>query len=105
VNSERLIKEMADRLVDDGYLALGYEYIIIDDCWMASTRDNQGRLQPDPERFPSGMLSLADYIHSKGLKFGLYADCGKLTCEGYPGKCVLGIKVEIKKLKADNFEQ
>jgi alpha-N-acetylgalactosaminidase len=83
---ERLIKEQADRLVADGYLDLGYEYIIIDDCWLSPKRDqNTGRLQPDPKRFPSGIKALADYVHSKGLKFGIYEDYGFLTCAGYPG--------------------
>lgn len=73
---------MADRIVADGYLAAGYEYIIVDDCWLAPTRDANGRLQPDPVRFPSGIRGLADYVHSKGLKFGIYEDYGTLTCGG-----------------------
>lgn len=76
---------MADRLVEDGYLDLGYEYIIVDDCWLAPTRDSNNRLQPDPVRFPSGIRALADYVHSRGLKFGIYEDYGTLTCGGYPG--------------------
>lgn len=84
--SEHLIKKQADRLVKDGYLALGYEYVIIDDCWLATTRDNQThQLQPDPIRFPNGIKALADYVHSKGLKFGIYEDYGTKTCAGYPG--------------------
>ncbi|XP_071124498.1 alpha-N-acetylgalactosaminidase-like [Mytilus edulis] len=82
---ETLIKEMADVMVSDGYKDAGYEYIIIDDCWPASKRTSEGRLQGDPERFPNGMKALADYIHSKGLKFGIYEDFGKKTCAGYPG--------------------
>jgi alpha-N-acetylgalactosaminidase len=83
---ERLIKEQADRMVADGFLELGYEYIMLDDCWLAEKRDeNTGRLQPDPKRFPSGIKALADYVHSKGLKFGIYEDYGFLTCAGYPG--------------------
>ena len=69
----------------DGYAAAGYEYIIIDDCWLAMERDSSGRLQPDPTRFPSGMRALADYVHARGLKFGIYEDYGTLTCGGYPG--------------------
>ena len=53
---------MADRVAEDGYLAAGYEYISIDDCWMSKQRDSQGRLQPDPERFPHGIKALADYV-------------------------------------------
>lgn len=83
--SEHLIKEMADKLVSDGYLASGYEYLIVDDCWLNHSRDANGRLMPDPKRFPSGIRNLADYVHSKGLKFGIYEDYGTLTCGGYPG--------------------
>ena len=85
INSEHLIKSMADRLVNDGYLAAGYEYIIVDDCWLSMSRDSQNRLQPDPKRFPSGIRALADYVHSLGLKFGIYEDYGTKTCGGYPG--------------------
>ncbi|CAF0822916.1 unnamed protein product [Brachionus calyciflorus] len=83
--SEKLIRDMADRMAEDGYLEAGYEYIIVDDCWLAMKRDENKRLQPDPERFPSGIRALADYVHSKGLKFGIYEDYGTLTCGGYPG--------------------
>ncbi|XP_072171002.1 alpha-N-acetylgalactosaminidase-like [Diadema setosum] len=83
--SENLFKEMADRLVEDGYLDAGYEYVNIDDCWSAKQRDSQGRLQADPDRFPSGIKALADYVHKKGLKLGIYADYGNFTCGGYPG--------------------
>ncbi|KAK6172849.1 hypothetical protein SNE40_016426 [Patella caerulea] len=83
--SEDLYKQMADRIVADGYKDAGYEYVCVDDCWLAPTRDANGRLQPDPNRFPSGMKALADYIHSKGLKFGIYEDFGVKTCAGYPG--------------------
>ncbi|KAJ7310537.1 hypothetical protein JRQ81_007461 [Phrynocephalus forsythii] len=65
--------------------SVGYQYLCIDDCWMAPTRDGQGRLQPDPKRFPSGIGKLADYVHSKGLKLGIYADVGNKTCAGFPG--------------------
>ena len=63
----------------------GYEFICIDDCWMAKERSPNGQLQADPKRFPHGIKALADYIHSKGLKFGIYADFGTKTCEDYPG--------------------
>ena len=62
----------------------GYQYIVIDDCWQID-RDAEGNIVPDPKRFPSGMKALADYIHSKGLKFGLYSDAGTLTCQKRPG--------------------
>jgi len=83
--SERLFMRMADLLVSEGYAAAGYEYINVDDCWLAKTRDASGRLQADPERFPSGIKALASYVHSKGLKFGIYEDYGNYTCAGYPG--------------------
>lgn len=83
--SEQLFMQMADVMVSDGWKDAGYEYVCIDDCWMSMTRDDQDRLQPDPERFPSGIRKLADYVHSKGLKLGIYADVGNKTCAGYPG--------------------
>ena len=82
--SESLIRETADAMVSSGMKAAGYQYIVIDDCWQVS-RDAQGRIVPDPQRFPGGMKALADYVHSKGLKFGLYSDAGAKTCEGRPG--------------------
>lgn len=81
----KLFETMADHVAADGYASAGYNFIIIDDCWLASTRDERGRLQPDHERFPKGIRALADYIHSKALKFGIYEDVGPLTCAGYPG--------------------
>ena len=59
---ERLLKEIADRMAADGYLEAGYEYLVIDDCWLAEDRDSDGKLQPDPKRFPSGLKSLGDYV-------------------------------------------
>jgi alpha-galactosidase len=82
--SEKLIKEMADAMVTSGMKDAGYEYIVIDDCWQVS-RDDQGNILPDPQRFPSGMKVLADYVHSKGLKFGIYSDAGTGTCQNRPG--------------------
>jgi alpha-galactosidase len=65
--------------------AAGYVYVNVDDCWMAMNRTAGGRLTHDPDRFPSGMKSLAGYVHSRGLHFGLYsARCGH-TCQGRPG--------------------
>lgn len=82
--SETLIKEMADAMVSSGMRDAGYVYLNIDDCWQGP-RDEQGRITADAERFPSGMKALGDYIHSKGLKFGIYSDAGWKTCAGYPG--------------------
>jgi len=82
--SEKLIKETADALVETGMKDAGYEYIVIDDCWQVS-RDATGNIVPDADRFPSGMKALADYVHSKGLKFGLYSDAGTATCQKRPG--------------------
>jgi alpha-galactosidase len=82
--SEDLIKSVADAMVSNGMKDAGYQYVVIDDCWQAS-RDENGNILADPQRFPSGMEALADYIHSKGLKFGLYSDAGSKTCGGGPG--------------------
>ncbi|OQV13663.1 Alpha-N-acetylgalactosaminidase [Hypsibius exemplaris] len=83
--SENLFMTMAKRLAEDGFKNAGYEYIIIDDCWMTTQRDSNGILQADPERFPHGIKYLADYVHSLGLKMGIYQDIGTKTCIGYPG--------------------
>jgi hypothetical protein len=83
--SERLYKTMADILVKEGYADAGYRYLSVDDCWMSRTRDRNGRLQADPDRFPSGIRALADYMHARGLKLGMYLDIGNLTCANYPG--------------------
>jgi alpha-galactosidase len=82
--NEAMIREMADAMVASGMRDAGYRYIVIDDCWHGE-RDEQGFIQPHPERFPSGMKALADYIHSLGLKFGIYSCAGYQTCAGYPG--------------------
>lgn len=77
---------MADRLVEDGFKELGYEYVNIDDCWSELERHPlTNRLEANKQRFPSGIKALADYVHSKGLKLGLYGDMGSKTCGGYPG--------------------
>ncbi|WAR00613.1 NAGAB-like protein [Mya arenaria] len=83
--SEKLYMRMADLLVSEGYRDLGYKYVNIDDCWMSRNRSKDGSLQPDPVRFPNGIKSLANYVHSKGLKLGIYEDFGTKTCGGYPG--------------------
>ena len=81
---EKLIRETADAMVETGMLEAGYKYLVIDDCWQVD-RDPSGRIIADPQRFPGGMKALADYVHSKGLKFGLYSDIGPKTCAGRPG--------------------
>ncbi|RUS81951.1 hypothetical protein EGW08_010296 [Elysia chlorotica] len=83
--SEQLYKRQADLMVSEGYRDAGYEYVNIDDCWPAMERDKDGRLVADPERFPSGIRALSRYMHSKGLKLGIYEDFGSKTCAGYPG--------------------
>lgn len=82
---EKMIREMADALVDTGLRDLGYNYLVVDDCWSLKKRDQDGKLVPDPQKFPNGMKAVADYVHSKGLKFGMYSCAGAMTCAGYPG--------------------
>jgi alpha-galactosidase len=82
--SEDMLKGMADAMVSSGMKEAGYEYVVIDDCWQVS-RDGEGNIVVDAQRFPSGMKALGDYIHSKGLKFGIYSDAGEKTCAGRPG--------------------
>lgn len=83
--SEKLICETADKIVETGLRDVGYEYVVIDDCWSLKNRDKDGRIVPNPQKFPNGMKAVADYVHSKGLKFGMYSCAGNLTCAGYPG--------------------
>lgn len=83
--SEALIKETADAMVSTGLRDAGYTYLVIDDCWSLRERDENGTLVADPKKFPNGMKAVADYVHSKGLKFGMYSCCGVKTCAGYPG--------------------
>lgn len=97
--NEKLIFEIADAMVDLGYKDAGYEYLVIDDCWQMKTRDEKGNLVPDPEKFPHGMKYVADYVHSKGLKFGMYSAAGILTCAGYPGS--YGYEFQDAKMFAD----
>jgi alpha-galactosidase len=82
--SETLIMAMADAMVNSGMKDAGYEYVVIDDCWQVA-RDENGEIVADKERFPHGIKYLADYIHSKGLKFGIYSCAGTLTCQDRPG--------------------
>jgi alpha-galactosidase len=82
--NETVIRQAADAMVSSGMKDAGYQYIVIDDCWHGE-RDTNGNIQPDPRRFPSGMASLAAYVHGLGLKFGIYSDAGAKTCAGRPG--------------------
>jgi alpha-galactosidase len=82
--SEDLIKSMADAIAGSGMKDAGYQYVVIDDCWQVD-RDPNGNIVADQKRFPSGMKALADYVHSLGLKFGLYSCAGTRTCAGRPG--------------------
>ncbi len=83
--NEDLIKGVADTMVENGMRDAGYIYINLDDGWMAPERDAAGNLQAHPERFPSGMKALGEYLHERGFKFGLYNCAGTKTCAGYPG--------------------
>lgn len=83
--NEQLVKETADKMVSSGMRDAGYKYLVLDDGWMSKQRDAAGFLVPDPKKFPHGMKSLVAYVHSKGLKFGLYNCAGTATCAGYPG--------------------
>ncbi|MGE5124916.1 MAG: glycoside hydrolase family 27 protein [Betaproteobacteria bacterium] len=82
--SEQLIKDAADAMVAAGMKDAGYQYVVIDDCWQVR-RDESGTIVADPTRFPSGIKALADYVHAKGLKFGIYSDAGTMTCQKRPG--------------------
>lgn len=80
--SDQVVREMADAMVAEGYKDAGYEYIFIDDSWQGG-RDNRNNIIPDSKKFPNGMKAVADYVHSKGLKLGIYSDAAQLTCAGY----------------------
>jgi alpha-galactosidase len=82
--SDPLIRQAADALVSSGMRDAGYQYLVIDDCWQTS-RNPDGNIVADPHRFPAGIKPVADYVHSKGLKFGIYSDAGTGTCENRPG--------------------
>ncbi|KAM3233735.1 alpha-galactosidase 3 isoform X1 [Capsicum annuum] len=83
--NEMVIKETADALISTSLASLGYNYVNIDDCWSRLTRNSKSEMIPDPKTFPSGIKALADYVHSKGLKLGVYSDAGVLTCQVRPG--------------------
>src|SRR5581483_4393725 len=71
--SDELVRGMADAMVKSGMKDAGYQYVVIDDCWQVS-RDEHANIVPDPQRFPNGIKAVADYVHSLGLKFGIYSD-------------------------------
>ena len=81
--NEKMLMETADMVVSSGMRDAGYEYLVIDDCWHGE-RDSLGFIHEHPELFPSGMKALADYIHARGLKFGIYSSAGFKTCAGRP---------------------
>jgi alpha-galactosidase len=83
--NEEVVKQTADAFVSSGFKDAGFEYIVIDDFWQGGRDSSSGLLFADAKRFPSGIKKLADYVHSKGLKFGIYSDAGTKTCGGMPG--------------------
>lgn len=83
--SAELIMESADYMISEGLRDAGYEYVVVDDFWMSLERNDMGELVPDPEKFPEGIEKVIDYVHKKGLKFGIYSCCGTLTCGSCPG--------------------
>jgi alpha-galactosidase len=83
--TDTLVRGIADAMVSTGMQAAGYQFINIDDMWQAANRDSSGNIVPDGTKFPNGMKALADYVHSKGLKLGVYSDRGTKTCSGRPG--------------------
>ncbi|CAJ0914712.1 14375_t:CDS:2 [Entrophospora sp. SA101] len=107
--NETLIRDITDALIETGLSDVGYQYVNLDDCWQ-KTRTWGGVIIPDLEKFPSGMESLSDYIHSKGLLFGLYSSAGFWTCENRPGSLIhedldaeLYAKWKVDYLKYDNW--
>ena len=113
---EHAIKEVAQALIDRGMAAAGYTSVNIDDCWQVA-RDGQGRIVPDPVRFPSGLRSIADWLHARGLKFGIYTAAHGSTCQGRPGSymheavdaatyCAAGIDyLKIDQCGGDSYEK
>lgn len=83
--NESIVMQIADTMVEKGFKDAGYEYVVVDDCWSLKLRTRDGMLVADPEKFPNGMKYVADYVHGKGLKFGIYSCAGLKTCGGYPG--------------------
>ncbi len=97
--NEQLVKDIADAFVDMELKEAGYEYIVLDDGWMAKERDENNNLVPDPKKFPNGIKAVVDYVHSRGLKFGIYNCAGNKTCAGYPGS--RGFEFQDAKLYAE----
>jgi alpha-galactosidase len=83
--NEDLVKETAEAMIANGMRDAGYNYIVLDDTWSAMERDDEGNLMAHPEKFPSGMKAIGDYLHERGFKFGIYGCAGTKTCGGYPG--------------------
>lgn len=83
--SDELIRQTADRIIELGLDKVGYEYVVIDDCWAEKSRDENDHLVPSKTKFPNGIKAVADYVHSKGLKLGIYSCVGNRTCGDYPG--------------------
>lgn len=82
---ETLVRETAEAMIASGMRDAGYVYLVLDDTWSTQQRDAQGSLVPDPEKFPSGMKALADWLHERGFKLGIYSCAGPRTCADYPG--------------------
>ena len=82
--TEKTVRDVADAMASNGMRDAGYDYVVIDDCWHG-TRDDKGFIREDRTKFPSGLKALGDYIHQRGLKFGIYSDAGRKTCGGRPG--------------------
>jgi alpha-galactosidase len=82
--NEKDVKEMAEAMIANGMVAAGYKYIFIDDCWQGG-RDSRNNIIADPKKFPSGIKALADYLHARGMKLGIYSDAAPLTCAGFTG--------------------
>ena len=82
--NEDLIRQTANAMATNGMRDAGYVYIVVDDCWEAKERDKQGNIVADPDKFPSGMKALGDYLHSKGFRFGIHNCAGTKTCAGFP---------------------
>ena len=83
--NQTVIYSNTDRIIELGLDKLGYKYVNVDDCWLTRERDFRGKVIVDPERFPDGMKAVGDYIHNKGLKYGIYNSAGTMTCEGRAG--------------------
>lgn len=83
--NETVIRETIDAFIEYNLAEYGYKYVSLDDCWMAQNRTSDGKLTPDPTKFPNGLEPLISYAHSNGLLFGLYEDSGNFTCQGRAG--------------------